>query len=636
MKRWAGLLLVVMFLLPLPGHAQSPREAEQLIRVGVGAFRDGLLDIAEKNFSTLVNRYPSHRKVHDVAYLLGKTYLVHGKLREARWAFGKILQEKKDFENADYALFWAAHIETRLGNPEEARRMLLSLTRRFSKFGWIDYAYYLLGLLDIGENRLITAKSFFSLIPQMSKNQELARTSLFWMGVLAYKRNDFEVAVRYFQSLWNEPRSVPPGVLNISLFWLGEAQFKLGRFVEARQNYQLYCDRVGNDPSRSEAYWRVGFSDYRMGKAQAAAEILEHHRQEFKDSRLFLYTHYLLGEILLLQGDHLSSLKEFASILQTPQGAALWGVSLLAQYWNHIQLGAFGDASRASQRLTKLTPFEEEQHLLQWLHAELLLSEGKVTDALPYLFNLLKSRFREKALFDIGRGYFFENKLREAVTNLEILFLEFPNSPHLEEGLFIKGECLTRLDDLDRALETYALLAEQKKPSVWQLLALTQLGNLHLFRNEIEKAERAFKRVVDLFPDHPLHVHAAFQLGNLLVKRKNIGEAVQYYSLVLRGNVMELMGETHFRLGEVFYQQEKYDKAFVSFETAMQHVKENSLWFFLTLFEMGNLQRRWDRFDDARKSYRTILDHSKDEELSTAARQLLQGMESRNRPSPSR
>jgi len=79
---------------------------------------------------------------------------------------------------------------------------------------------------------------------------------------------------------------------------------------------------------------------------------------------------------------------------------------------------------------------------MQWLNAEMLYAGGEIEESLPYYFNILNTRFREKALFRIGKGYFLENKFRESIINLDIMLLEFPNSPSLEEGLFIKGECL--------------------------------------------------------------------------------------------------------------------------------------------------------------------------------------------------
>ena len=105
-------------------------------------------------------------------------------------------------------------------------------------------------------------------------------------------------------------------------------------------------------------------------------------------------------------------------------------------------------------------------------------------------------------------------------------------------------------------------------------------------------------------------------------------EAIHYYSVVLKGNILELFGEAHFGLGEIFYQQGKYEKALLSFETAVRYLKETSAWFFLTHLEIGNLKRSEGKYEEAKKSYLIIIDQSKDEEMKKAARELMNRIDS--------
>jgi tetratricopeptide (TPR) repeat protein len=373
----------------------------------------------------------------------------------------------------------------------------------------------------------------------------------------------------------------------------------------------------------------MGLCEYQLGNFKNSMESFQLFKNQFKDSPLLIYSHYLLGKMLLMNGDHLSSIKELNSILNASQENSWGGVSLLTLYWNYIGLGDLDGANRIFQRLQKLNHFEDEKIFIQWLNAEIFYAGGEISESLPYYFNILNSRFREKALFQIGKGYFFEGKFRESITNLDILLLEFPNSKYLQEGLFIKGECLVKLGNVDQALETYSLVVRQNGKNPWHLFALTQMGSIYSFRNEQDKAETAFKRVMEDFPDHPLFYRAALQLGNLTFGRKNIVEAARYYSIVLKGNILELFGEAYFGLGEIFYQQGKYEKALNNFETAMQYLKETSSWFFLTHLEIGNLKRRGGRYEEAKKSYQIILDQSKDEEMKIAAKELMNRMESR-------
>lgn len=632
-KRILFLIFLLIFIyssLPVPmGHSKAFSEDEQLIQVGIGAFKDGLYDIAERQFSNFTKRYPKHDKIFDIYYLLGRTLFIRGKFREAKAAFSKIMNGSKNVDYMDYTFLGMAEVETRLGNRDEASKLLLSFINKFPKSEQIDYSYYLLGLLELASNQLSSAESTFKKVPQYSKNNELVHSSFFWLGILSFKQKQFETAAQYFKNIRENLKSTPPEYLKYAFFWLGEAQLKLGRFNEAKLTYQEFYERFRNDPLAPEAYWRMGFCEYQSGDTKNCIETFQSFRNQFKDSPLVLYTHYLLGKMLLTNGDHLSSIKELNLILNPSQGEIWGGTSLLTLYWNYILLGEMEGANRIFQRLQKSNHFQDERIFLQWLNAEMFFNKGEITDSLPYYFNIINTQFREKALFQIGKGYFFENKFREAITNIDILVLEFPNSQHLEEGLFIKGECLVKLGNLNQAIETYSLIVRQNKNTFWRLYALTQLGTIYAFRNELDKGESAFKKVLEGFPNHPLFYNAALQLGNLNVNRKNIVEAVHYYSIVLKGNILELFGEAYFGLGEIFYQQGKYEKALNSFEAGIQYLKETSSWFFLTHLEIGNLKRRWGKYEEAKKSYLIILDQSKDEEIRKAARECLNRMESR-------
>ena len=628
MRKKLGLcifpIILIWGILLVPDiHSTNLSQEEQLIRVGIGAFNDGFYDIAEKQFSDLVKDYSNHSKLYDICYLLGKTLLSKGRLKEARSVFLRIVNGNKKFEYMDHTLFWLAEIETELGNVEEARKLFLSIIKRFPKFEWIDYCYYLLGLLDLGSNLLTHSETAFKKVPQLSKNSELIRSSSFWLGILSFKQRDYQGAANHFRMTWEEPKYIPPGYLKYALFWLGEAHLKLGKFNEAKLNYKTFSERFKNDSLIPEINWRLGFCEYRLGNLKESIEIFQSFKNQSNDSPPISYTHYLLGQIFLATGDYSSSIKEINSILNKPQGNILSGVSLLALFWNYVHLGEMEGANKVFQRLQKLNHFEDEKAFVQWLNAELIFSEGRISDSLPYYFNIVNTRFREKALYQIGKGYFFENQFREAITNFDILFLEFPNSQYAEECLFLKGESLNKLGNLDPALETYDLIVRQNKNSLWHLFALTQIGSLYLSRNEKDRAESAFKKVMDRFPNHPLFYNAAFQLGNLHFMKNNIAEAVQYYSIILRGNLLELFGEAYFSLGEIFYQQGKYEKALANFETAVRYLKEGSLWFFLTQLEIGNLQRKWGKHEEAKKAYTIILNDSRDEEVKKAAKILL-------------
>ena len=194
------------------------------------------------------------------------------------------------------------------------------------------------------------------------------------------------------------------------------------------------------------------------------------------------------------------------------------------------------ETHRIYQRLLKLPLAEDEKPFVQWLAAESLFAEGKMTDAFPYYFSVLNSHFRERALFQIGKGYFFENQFREGLINFDLLFLEFPNLKSLDEGLFIKGgDVCSVLAKPSGPWRLYGQLSIPPRTNPWQLMALTQIGVVSLSLEEYERAEDVFKRILEDFPNHPLFYHAAFHLGNLYGEKGDFPKASQFYALVLKG-----------------------------------------------------------------------------------------------------
>jgi TolA-binding protein len=413
-----------------------------------------------------------------------------------------------------------------------------------------------------------------------------------------------------------------------ALFWLAEVQLRLGQWKEARTSYRMFYERFPNDSLAPEVYWRMGLCEYRLGNQKEAMDVFQSFRKQYKGSPLLSYTQHLLGEILLIRGEIPLSIGELDAAFNASQGNLWWGISALALYWGHVHQGNLEEANKVSQKLQKATSYEDEKIFIQWLNAQMVFSEGRISDALPYYFNILNTPLRESALFQIGKGYFEDNKFRESITNLDILLLEFPNSRYLEESLFIKGECLVQLGDLAQASATFNSLFKRKNKSVWQLFALAETGSLALGRNEIDSAERAFKTITEGFSDHPLSSHAALQLGLLSFKKRNFPEALQYFSMVLKGDLRDLFGKAYFGLGEIFYLQGRYERAFASFEAASSHLGETSLCFFLAQLEIGNLQKRWGKYEEAKKAYQTAFERSKDQEIKEAAQGLLKLLES--------
>lgn len=617
------IFILSIFSLFIPNSfSKNLNEDEQFIRVGIGAYKDGFLDISEKQFSTFIKEFPNHPKIYEAYYLLGKSLLFKGKLKEAESAFLKILNEGKNLDYIEYCFFWLGYINSKLGNAKEARKNLLILIKNFPKFDLSDYAHYLLGIANLRLNRVIQAINSFKYIIQLSTRKEFTVYSYFWLGMASFRQGDFNSSVFYFEKVLENEKSISENYLKQAIFWLGEAQLKLENFIEAKTNFKSFIERFLNDPILSEIYLKIGYCEFRLNHYGEASKIFQNFQERYKDSPSVIYARYLIGRILNSIEDYVASNKEMNFILDRTDDINLRALSLLILFWNYINLGQIEESNRIFQRIQKTIYSEDLKNFSRWVSAESMFYGGRVSDSIPYYFNLLNSKFREMALYRIAKGYFFENNFRDALTNLDILLLEFPNSNYFDEALFIKGECLFKLGSYDQALDVFKSLLEIKGNITWALFALTRIGMIYQLKDE-NKASEIFLKIISEYPDHPLSSHAAVQLGNFFFKKKNLSNAILYFTLVLKGSLKELFGHAYFAIGEIFYSQGRYEKAKKSFEDALKYSKTDSLLYFLIHLEIGNLHKMWGNYKDAKKSYEIILNKSKDDEIKRAAKELL-------------
>lgn len=608
-------------------EGRSSVQGDALLRVGTGALNDGFYDVAEKQFQIFQQEYPTHERIWDVTYLLGRTLFLQGKFREAKAQFSKILTSNKAFEQTDFVLFWNAVTATKLDDPDSARRYLTDLVRRFPRFEWVDYAHYLLGLIELERENLSAAESSLRSIAQLSPTKELTYAASFWLGLLAYRRGDYATAAGYLRPLADIPIPALQEKGKQALFWLAESEVKLKQFKEARLHYKAYAERFKGDPLSVDALWRSAFCAYRLGDLKESRETLESISVRHKTWRGSPYVHYLLALLHLDEGDFSSSLKELPLALGKPSNS-LWGAALLCLYWNCLHLGAMEEADKAFERLLKIAD-EDEKLQAQWLNAEITFLEGRIADALPYYFSLVNSRFREMALHQIGKGYFLQNHPRDALTNLDILFLEFPASKYFEEDLLIKGEALWSSGNYDDAIKALHALVQRNKRDFWSLLGSLQLGSLYLAKNDEKRAETIFQGVLERAKDHPFAGYAFFQLGNIAFRRKRMAEALNYYAEAMKRKPPHLMGEIYLRMAEAFYEEGMFEKALLHFQKAVEDLPEGSSSFFLAHLEIGSLQKRKGEREEARKAFRVVSERSKDGVLVNAARELLRSVESK-------
>jgi len=607
--------------------AASPSR-EKLLTIAIGAFNDKFYGFAENQFETYIESYPHSPNIDRVYYLLGRTYYLQGKILEAKGAFQKVIHEFPSFQHRGNALFWLGRTWLELGNYEEAVKCYRKLVLWHQSNEHLSEAYFDLGNIYVQWKRFIEAEYYLKELMSHPITEDTLFQAQYWLGLIFYNQGRYREAENQLDKVITNPASSRKPYFREALFLLAQIRLKLTRYEKARQAYLAFTRLFPKDTLSADVLYGLGWSQYRSGDAGGAIQTYLQFKKRFPDSELLPEVRFRMGEIYLQQEDYTKALEEFKEVVQGFPKSSTFGKSLLHMGWCHLNLGQFEEAAKISHKILKLPAHEREKSLSQLILGEGNFHENRYSEALPYYFNLINiPEYRENALFKMAKCYFYEGKFKEALTNIEILTLEYPDFKNMQELLFIRGEASSKLEDFDLAIRSYQQIIKANKTGKWTPHALFNLGKIYILRRDQEKVKEVFHRIIEGFPGSPLSPLAAFRLGTIYFKEGNQEKALDAYTLALNTDDKRVLSESHFRLGEIYFKQANYLKAMENFKAIEANPKDQTPWYELAQFEVGNIQRQLGKITEAKATYKKVLKDSKDPELKGIIQKILDKME---------
>ncbi|MFB0506673.1 MAG: tetratricopeptide repeat protein [Thermodesulfobacteriota bacterium] len=625
------LLLLILSFLHCPiqwgaASAASPSR-EKLLTIAIGAFNDKFYGFAENQFETYIESYPRSPNIDWVYYLLGRTYYLQGKILEAKEVFLKVVREFPSFQHKGNALFWLARTWLELGNNEEAVKYYREFVLRHHKNEHLSEAYFDLGNIYVQWKRFIEAEYYLKELMSYPVAEDTLIQAQYFLGLIFFNQGRYREAEDQLDKVIINPASSRKPYFREALFLLAEIRLRLSHFEKARQAYFTFSRLFPKDTLSPDVLFGLGWSQYRSGDVQGAIQTYLQFKKRFPDSKLLPEVRLRMGEMYLQQEDYTEALEEFKGVVQDFPKSPTFGKSLLNMGWCYLNVGQFEEAAKISHKILQLPTHEREKSLSQLILGEVNFHENRYSEALPYYFNLINiPEYRENALFKMAKCYFHEGKFKEALTNIEILTLEYPDFKNIQELLFIRGEASSKLEDFDLAIHSYQQIIKANKTGKWTTHALFNLGKIYILRRDVEKVKEVFHRIIEDFPGSPLSPLAAFRLGTIYFNEGDEEKALDTYTLALKTDDKRVLAESHFRRGEIYFKQANYSKAMENFMAIEGNFKGQTPWYELAQFEVANIQRKLGKITEAKATYKTVLKHSKDPELKGIIQKMLDEM----------
>lgn len=362
---------------------------------------------------------------------------------------GQIDYERKQYTNARLTLEQALRDATDVGTMVQ---ILLLLGSTYQQLQQWDEALRTFRMVE-----QLLRQAAATVLPQRGRYEEYA---LLGAATTLCMLNRPAEALQILEKLTGErlAEALQPDEI---LFWLGEAQYRVGNFTQATQTYERLLLRYPNSPRREEALYGTAWCAFRTQQMERAVFWFERLLTEFP------HTPYA-AEALLRKADALYLLRQYRQAAQdywelakrfpsTPEG------EYAAYQYGYVlyRLGEYDKAEQAFRYFVQTYPrsslVEEGLYFLGWL----AFQQQRYEESIVRFRNLLQlhptSSLAARTWFVIGNAYYNMERWEDALTAYQMVIERFPNSLFAAEAVKSVQYCLMalgRAEEAERWLDT--------------------------------------------------------------------------------------------------------------------------------------------------------------------------------------
>lgn len=279
--------------------ATTAQEREQALyymcRATLGLGDDEALDM----LGTFLREYPVSTLRGDVMMMVGDYYFNRGQYAEALAEYGQINPLALTSSRQDELNYRQAYAYLMLGEPDMAASLFRTLQ---SKPAWKDAARFYLGYIAYSKQDYPLALRYFN---SVDTSKEPANAAPYYAAQIYYAQGEYDKCLSTARGLLASG-TVPQFTPECNRL-AGESLYNLGRSDEAIPYLWKYCAEA-TDPAPS-AFYILGVSEYEKGDYDAAVKLFQQAigSQSAMGQSAWLY----LGQSYLKRGDMSQALMAF-------------------------------------------------------------------------------------------------------------------------------------------------------------------------------------------------------------------------------------------------------------------------------------------------------------------------------------
>jgi len=585
------------------------REAYENYERGYIAYKEGSFREAVSYFKSSILANPNFKEPH---YYLALSYYQIGDLDNSIFQWEEVIRidsfdntakhflnnslEEKEYGretlmhfNAGYDYYLKGEYDKAIEEFNES----LDYNPEFEKARqFLSRSYYQLGQMD--EYREERKKATESKVSGEEENAE----EHYKLGYEFYSLKDYTVAVEELKKALDIKSDYPQ-----ARYLLAECYFQQKEYMLAQVEYERVVTDSEINEYTDDALWGSGWCYYLLEEYEEAAKRFSKLLNDFPDSDLALQARHRLGKSYFMGNNYPETIKiyrEFLEKYSEYQGKEIEEVYyLLGQAY--FRSGKYKEAEEVFNNLLFFFPGFELAFEVKYYNSLSLFRENKYEEAIVQLKDLISEaeigdNRKEEAQYLLARCLLNLQEYSEAIENLESLKQFEVEDSLLEKASFDLALAYSRQGEKEKAILEFQEFVEKYPQSELINSAHFELGK-DLY--DLKKYKLALAELEKTSTDEALYLigKSSKELGD------QEGEIAAFEELRGKYPRSNFSQEAYFRLGNYYYNQNRYKEAIEEFDKIIQFfpqsplLSESCYWMGWSYFKLTDYKKAGEYFN---------------------------------------
>ncbi len=507
--------------------------------------------------------------------VLGDCYILKGDKKRAQFAFGEASKMNLDKKIREESLFNYAKLtyETGYSPFGEAIAAFEEYIENYPGSQRIQEVYdYLVATYMQIRNYKAALASLDKIANKDARLEEAYQRVAFFRGLELFKNMEIDASIDMFE------KSLKYQKYNMSLraraiYWKGEAYYRLGRFDQARDDYELFISLPGS-MLLGEAkliHYNLGSSLFNLQDYSNALANFKRFETEAKNVKpeIISDAKNRIADCYYITTDYQMAVNYYDKVIDF----SLLDVDY-AMFQKGFSLGLMNNNRSKVEVLTNLTrKYPSSAYVPNAIfergRAYLVLEDymNGESDFNTVISTYPSSQYASRAIVQLGLLYYNQGENDKAIAQFKKVIENYKSTPEARYAVTGLKNAYVDNNDVDayfsyiKTVEGYDNIDMSEKDS------LLYMSGENLYINaKYEKARSAFESYLSEFPNGSFRQNAQYYLAECLMTSGNKDEALKLYTEVSSDPASQFLEQALLRAASILYEKEEYETSLNYYE----------------------------------------------------------------------